>query len=320
MRLDRLPEPLQEDEVALDVLGRGAFRRGADDHAALLDVEVLDDLLQASALVVVEPARDAEALALRDEDEEAPGQRDLGREPRALRLHRILDRLDEDLLPARDQIGDLLAVPLALELGHDDLVDVEEAVLLETDLDERRFHSGQDVVDRPEIDVAGDRAALGPFQVDLGDAIVLDDGDALLADVDRDQELALGLRQRRALLRDAAAVALLIRTALLPLAPLALLARLALATLRGRLLLRLLGRLGRGLGGREGAGLLAPAPAAVAATSLPGIGCRVGRSRREGRLSLCRLRGGRGSFLRRLLGLFLLFLPAEPRGQMLLLE
>ena len=30
-RLDRLPEPLQEDEVALDVLGGGALRGGADD-------------------------------------------------------------------------------------------------------------------------------------------------------------------------------------------------------------------------------------------------------------------------------------------------
>ena len=242
-RLHRLPEPLQEDEVALDVLGRGALGGGADDDAAFLDVELLDDVLQARALGVVEPARDAEALALRDEDEEAAGERDLGRQPRALRLHRVLDRLDEDLLAAGDQVGDLLAVPLALELGHDDLVDVEEAVLLEADLDERRLHPGQDVVDGAEVDVPGDRAALGPLEVDLGDAVVLDDGDALLADVDGDQELALGLRQRRALLRDAAAVALLVGTALLALAPLG--GGLALATLRRGLLLGLFGRLRR---------------------------------------------------------------------------
>ena len=88
-------------------------------------------------------------------------------------------------------------VALALELGHDDLVDVEEAVLLEPDLDERCLHPGQDVVDDAEVDVAGDRAPLGPLEVDLGDAIVLDHGDALLADVDRDQQLALRGRQRR---------------------------------------------------------------------------------------------------------------------------
>ena len=261
---------------------------------------LLDDLLQARPLVVVEPARDAEALALRNEDEEAAGKRDLGRQPRALRLHRVLDRLDEDLLAAGDQVGDLLAVPLALELGHDDLVDVEKAVLLEADLDERRLHSGQDVVDGAEVDVAGDRAALGPLEIDLGDAVVLEDGDALLADVDRDQELALGLRQRRALLRDAAAVALLARAALLALAPLG--GGLALAPLRRGLLLGLLGRLAPLSALDDGAGLLAPAPAAAAATSLPRIGRRVGRSRRGCLLSRCRLWSGRGDFRRRLLG------------------
>ena len=62
-----------------------------------------------------------------------------------------------------------------LELGADDLVDVEEAVLLEADLDERGLHPGQDVVDAADVDVAGDRAALGPLEVDLGDLRVLED-------------------------------------------------------------------------------------------------------------------------------------------------
>ena len=85
----------------------------------------------------------------------------------------------------------------ALELGHDDLVDVEEAVLLEADLDERCLHAGEHVVDDALIDVAGDRAPLGPLEVRLGDAVVFDHGDALFAHVDRDQELALGGRKRR---------------------------------------------------------------------------------------------------------------------------
>ena len=72
----------------------------------------------------------------------------------------------------------------AFELGADDLVDVEEAVFLETDLDECSLHTRQNVVDRPEVDVSGDRPVTGPLEVDLGDAIVLEDGDALLARVD----------------------------------------------------------------------------------------------------------------------------------------
>src|SRR5262249_57428399 len=147
---------------------------------------------------VLEPARDAEPVAVRDVDDEAAGQRDLGREPRALRLHRILDGLDEDRLAALDQVLDLARAAAALELGADDLVDVEEPVLLEADLDERRLHAGQDVVDDAEVDVARDRAALGPLEVDLGDLVVLEDGDALLTGLDRDEQLALRLLQRRA--------------------------------------------------------------------------------------------------------------------------
>ena len=139
---------------------------------------------------------------------------------------------------------------------------------------------GQDVVDRAEVDVAGDRAALRPLEVDLGDAVVLEDRDALLADVDGDQQLALGLRQRRPLLRHAAAVALLVGAALLPLAALRLLALAALAALAalsgwarafasgGLVGLRL--GVGLALGACDGAGLLAPASAAVAAAALSG--------------------------------------------------
>src|SRR5439155_12348422 len=103
-------------------------------------IEALEDVLETDALVVVETASDADTLALRDEDDETARERDLRREPCSLGLHRILDRLDKDLLAAAEQVLDPLAVPLALELGGDDLVDVEEAVLLEADLDERGLH------------------------------------------------------------------------------------------------------------------------------------------------------------------------------------
>ena len=199
VRLDLLPELHQELEVEPDVLRRGALGRRADDHAALLGGDLLDDVAQAVALVLLEPAGDAEALAVRDEDDEAAGERDLGRQPCSLRLHRILDRLDEHLLAAADQIGDPPAArPAALELGADDLVDEQEAVLLEADLDERRLHPRQDVVDDALVDVAGDRPAFGPLEIDLGDASVLEDGDALLGDVHRDEQLALRGRERRA--------------------------------------------------------------------------------------------------------------------------
>src|SRR5262249_7614233 len=198
------------------------------------------------ALVVVKPARDAEAFSLRDEDDEPAGQRDLRRQPRALRLHRILDRLDEDRLAARDEVLDLAPVAL-LELGADDLVDVEEAVLLEADLDERRLHAGQDVVDAAEVDVAGDRAALGPLEIDLGDLPVLEDGDVALADVDGDDQLALRGGKRCPALRLAASPLRLVAAALLPLRELAALRLLLLGLLLPRRVL--LFRRGRVRGG-----------------------------------------------------------------------
>src|SRR5262249_5031159 len=208
------------------------------------------------------PRRGAEAVALRHVDDEAAGERDLGREPRTLRLHGVLDRLDEDRLAALDQVLDLAGAAAPLELGADDLVDVQEPVLLEPDLDERGLHAGQDVVDGTEIDVAGDRAVLGALEVDLGDLTVLDHRDALLARVDGHEQRALRLGERRPARRRAARRARLTSLAL---------------GLGVRLLgpLGLLGRLGGdlGLGGRHrrrrGRALLAPTASAAAAAALP---------------------------------------------------
>ena len=239
---------------------------------------------------------------MRDVDDETAGQRDLGGEPRALRLHRVLDRLDEHRLAALDQVLDLARPLAALELGADDLVDVEEAVLLEADLDERGLHAGQHVVDDAEVDVAGDRPALRPLEVHLGDLVVLQHGDALLARVDGHEQLAPRLRQRRALRRLPAALLRLARLAL------------------GLLLLvggRLGGLSGRGRGpsrGRAGLLLAVPAPARpAAALAGGGAGCGCGCFFVGVRLDGRRLvfdrgfRCGSGSRERRLV-----LLPTEP--------
>ena len=81
--------------------------------------------------------------------------------------------------------------------GPHDLVDVEEAVLLEADLDERGLHAREDVVDDALVDVAGDRAPTRAFEVHLGHAVVFEHGDRLLGDVHGDEELALRRGQRR---------------------------------------------------------------------------------------------------------------------------
>ena len=164
-------------QLALEVRSRGAVRRGADDRAAAAEVELLGLLAQAVALGVLEPARHADALAGRRVDHVAAGDRDLHRQPGALGLQRVLDDLDDDLLPGREQVGDARAgagAAAAAGLLHprdDDLVDVQEAVLLEPDVDEGGLEAGQDVVDLALVDVADDRPAAATLEVDLGDAV-----------------------------------------------------------------------------------------------------------------------------------------------------
>ena len=142
-----------------------------------LQVERLGLLAQALALLVVEALGDADALAGRRVDHVAPGDRQLHRQPRALGLQRVLDDLDDDLLAGLEQLGDLLARALAaaaldLDAREHDLVDVQEAVLVEPDVDERRLEPGQDVVDLALVDVAHDGAVAAALEVELRDAVV----------------------------------------------------------------------------------------------------------------------------------------------------
>ena len=51
-------------QLALEVGALGALRGGADDRAGALEVELGGLLAQAVALTVVEPAGDADALAV----------------------------------------------------------------------------------------------------------------------------------------------------------------------------------------------------------------------------------------------------------------
>src|SRR5262249_1398394 len=116
-------------------------------------------------------------------DHVAPGDGHLHRQPCALGLQGILDDLDDDLLPRREQVGDLAPAAAAapalrrLHAGEDYLIDVKDAVLLQADADERRLQAerrsqaGQHVVDLALVDVADDRALATALYVQLGDAI-----------------------------------------------------------------------------------------------------------------------------------------------------
>ena len=177
--LDALLEDLVELEqvlqLALEIRARGAVRRRADDRAAAAQIELLGLLAKPVALLVLQPARDADALARGGVDHVAAGDRELHAQTRALGLQRVLDDLDDDLLPGLEQIRDPRPAAAAalglLDARQHDLVDVQEPVLVESDVDEGRFQSGEDVVDAALVDVADDRAATAALEVDLGYAV-----------------------------------------------------------------------------------------------------------------------------------------------------
>ena len=157
----------------------------------------------------------------RHEHQEAPGHGDVRGQPRALGAERLLDHLDDDLLAFLEQLldllgGTILAIALAaaaaataavvaaaglvllvagelVELGEGvhHVGDVEEAVALEAEVDERGLHAGQHFRDPALVDVADHAAVALALDEDLRDQVVLEDGHHGLVAVRGDDHLLI---------------------------------------------------------------------------------------------------------------------------------
>src|SRR5207247_9567362 len=79
--------------------------------------------------------------------------------------------------------------PLVLAEVGDEVPGVEEGVLAQTDVDERRLHPGEDVGDDSLVDVPDDRTVPATFEEQLGEQAPVDDGDPRLADSGVDDDL-----------------------------------------------------------------------------------------------------------------------------------
>src|SRR5262249_4816773 len=154
-RSDLVPRAGEIPAIALEVLAAPSLARRAGDQAApaALLADVLQDLLQPPALLVVRDlAGDADMLDRGHEDQIPSGQPDVGRDPRALLTQRLLDDLDQDVLAWLQALLDGAAVAVGrgalLLLGQEVFVElledvghVQEAVALETEVHERRLHA-----------------------------------------------------------------------------------------------------------------------------------------------------------------------------------
>jgi hypothetical protein len=101
---EHLVQLVQVLQLAFEVLPLGAVRGGPNDHPTVTQIKARGLLAQAVALTILQAARHADPLAGGGVDHVAPRDRQLHRQPRALRLQRVLDHLHDDLLAGREQI------------------------------------------------------------------------------------------------------------------------------------------------------------------------------------------------------------------------
>ena len=139
---------------------------------ALAGMDVLQQLALPLTLGVGEPSARSHPSPQGHVDEVAAGDRELHRKPRPLRLQRVLDHLDQDLLTGLQQLVDAASLAAAapgalLASRQHDLVDVQEAVSLQADVHERRLHAREHVVDDALVDVADDRPLAPALDVEL---------------------------------------------------------------------------------------------------------------------------------------------------------
>src|ERR1043165_2490327 len=204
---DLLPQIGEVFEVGAELLFVAPFARGAHDEAAGAGgADGLEHVLEAQPLVLaLDAPRDTDVVDGGHVDEEAPRQRDVAGDARALAGDGVFRDLHDDLLPLAKEIGDrrltarllrrdVLEVKLVAVLAvvvlevFDDVGDVEEGVALEAEVDEGGLHAGEDFGDAAFVDVADDGALPRPLDPELDDLPFVEHGDArfVLRGVDDD--------------------------------------------------------------------------------------------------------------------------------------
>ena len=209
-RLDLSPQTREEFDVGGKLALALALGVGSQDEAARRQAHRAQRGAQALALAVVtDAARDADVTGLRHVDEITPRKRDERGDPGALGPEGFLRDLHQNGLVFVDEVFDRRHLAAGHHLAHDVgigigvglvalafvvgdgqhhagqvgqigrvVAGVEEGVLLQADVDERRLHARQDVRHDTLVDAPHDRAVPMPLEVQLGEEITLLDSDS----------------------------------------------------------------------------------------------------------------------------------------------
>ncbi len=169
-----LPLGLQPGHVAGQFLLADTFGGGTDDDTRVGRDDLAEDVLETLAFGVGQLPADTGRRSARHIDEEASGEADLRGQPGSLVPDRVLADLHDHLVAGLESLLDLAGV--ATEPGglpvH--LTRVQHTVAAAADVDERRFHGGQDVLDTAEVDVADHRRRTGARDEVLDEDAVLE--------------------------------------------------------------------------------------------------------------------------------------------------
>ena len=189
--LDVLPLTGQASDIIADLLLRRTFRGGAHDDARARGHNSLEDLLQASALLVRQLAGDAHHGSAGNKDQVAAGQRDLRGQAGALVTDRILRHLNEDRITGLQCRLDTTGLALHADGVPVDLAGVQNCVASAAHVDECRFHRGKHVLDAAQVDVADHRGLRAARNVVLDEQAVFEDRNLVEAVLVADDHRAL---------------------------------------------------------------------------------------------------------------------------------
>ena len=177
----------------------GGFRAQDDAHA-LGEAELLNDRAEAGAFLgIFDLAGDAAGVVLGHEHQETAGEGDVGGDARPLVADRALGDLHEDFrthrVEVRDVLGSdhlLLGTPTAglsatadllhalhIERFRDGVPEVQEGILLQTDVHEHGLEALLDVLDAALVDAADKMSGADTLDGKLLEHSVLQQGDAV---------------------------------------------------------------------------------------------------------------------------------------------
>ena len=159
--LNLFPLRTQTVNIVGQLLLRSTLRRGTNNHASTLGQLVLQNLLQASTLGVGQLAGNTGHRTARHVHQEATGQGNLAGQAGTLVTNRVLGDLHQNRIAGLQGVLNLAGRTVQTGNIPVDLARVQHSVAAASNVNERSFHGGQNVLNLTQVHVANQGILLG---------------------------------------------------------------------------------------------------------------------------------------------------------------